>query len=1145
MTKAELSQEVEKLRKRLAELRQTEETLRESEEKWCSLLNNTPDIVMIVSRDGTIRFINHTVPGFTLREATGKKVYDYISIEHHKTMRKDLEHIFQTGQSASHEISGTGPHGTSSWYRAELGPIKQDGCIVAASIITRDITEHRKADQSLEAAKEHAELIYRVVPSAIFTVDKERRITNWNNKAAEITGYTAEEVLGKKCTTIALKPCCYKCGLYSDDVKKPITNRECTIKTKDGKILTVLKNTDFLKDANGNITGGIESFEDITERRELEQTLRQKTEHLGERLKELDCLYRASKLMEQIDKPLEEILKELVQMVPLAWQYPDKTCARITFEQCEFKTDNFTKTPYKQCADIRIQEKKVGSLEVYYLGKKPAIHQRPFLKEEKELLDAIAVKVGSFVEGKRAEEVLRESEERYRALFQGAAEGIIVADVKTMKFKYVNPAICKMLGYSEKELKRLGVRDIHRKEDLEYVISEFKAQAQGEKISSPNIPCLRKDGKIIYTDINTTNVLIDGRSCNVGFFTDVTKRKKAEEEIEKFKEMADRATYGCAMSDLKGNLTYINDSFAKMHGYTPSELIGKNLCIFHTTAQMKSVRQQNKKLRQTGEGIKNEEIWHVHRDGTEFPTLMSTWILTDIKGNTYQMCATAIDITESKKAEIKLRESEERYRILVENQTDMVVKFDKEGRLLFVSPSYCKIFGKSQDELIGKKFMPLIHKEDRKKVAELLNNVYKPPYTAYVEERALTKDGWRWQAWISTAVLNNKKQVEAVVGVGRDITEQKIAEEKLQDSEDKHRTLLENLPQKIFLKDKKSVYISCNENFARDLKIKPEEIAGKRDSDFFPAKLARQYRLDDKQILESGDTREIDEKYIEDGQERIVHTVKTPVKDAKGNVIGILGVFWDVTELRKAEEELSEYREKMAHAEQLASLGTLSATLAHELNQPLTAIRLSIENSLADLETTSSPGSVIEDLKDSLIGISDADSIVKRLSNIARKSSRKIINEVNLKTVAERIVRLLNGSARRARVSMQLKGMEKLPIIYSNEKDLEQLFFALIENAIQAADGKKNRRLIISGGVKDKRIELQFADTCGGIKSENLDRIFEPFFTTRPSGEGTGLGLCIVDQIVSGAGGRIRVESKAGKGSTFFVTLPIKIDKRS
>jgi signal transduction histidine kinase len=136
----------------------------------------------------------------------------------------------------------------------------------------------------------------------------------------------------------------------------------------------------------------------------------------------------------------------------------------------------------------------------------------------------------------------------------------------------------------------------------------------------------------------------------------------------------------------------------------------------------------------------------------------------------------------------------------------------------------------------------------------------------------------------------------------------------------------------------------------------------------------------------------------------------------------------------------------------------------------------------------------------------------------------------------------LKESARRAKVNLYVKDLDKLPTIYSYEKDLEHIFFALVENAIQAASGKKSSRLVISGAVKDKQIELRFRDTCGGITRKNLDRIFEPFFTTKPLSERTGLGLYTVELLVSRTGGKIRVESKRGKGSTFYLSLPVNAD---
>jgi C4-dicarboxylate-specific signal transduction histidine kinase len=180
-----------------------------------------------------------------------------------------------------------------------------------------------------------------------------------------------------------------------------------------------------------------------------------------------------------------------------------------------------------------------------------------------------------------------------------------------------------------------------------------------------------------------------------------------------------------------------------------------------------------------------------------------------------------------------------------------------------------------------------------------------------------------------------------------------------------------------------------------------------------------------------------------------------------------------------------------------------------------------------------------------VIQVSNITSIIERFRSFARKSSGKTVAEVNLKTVAVRITSLLNESARSAKIVLRVRDMGELPCPWINVTDVEQLFFALIENSIQAADGKKIRQLVISGAVKDKHIELHFSDNCGGIAPENLDKIFEPFFTTKPRGQGTGLGLCIVQDVVSRIGGHVRVESDFGKGTTFIISLPIDQGKIS
>ena len=489
-----------------------------------------------------------------------------------------------------------------------------------------------------------------------------------------------------------------------------------------------------------------------------------------------------------------------------------------------------------------------------------------------------------------------------------------------------------------------------------------------------------------------------------------------------------------------------------------------------------------------------------------------------------------------------LRVSDEKWRFLLKNTADVILNLNRDGTILFINHT---VPGYTVEDIVGKTIYDFIPPEQHKKTRNAIAKVFQTGEAVDFETSIIRPDGSLLLYSTRLGPVKNGDKIVGVTQISTDITERKKTEEVLRDSESKYRTLVENLPQKIFLKDKNSVYVSCNDNLARDLKIKREEIAGKTDYDLVPKELAEKYRADDKRIIKSGQTEAIEEKYIQQGEERIIHTVKTPVKDEQGNVIGVLGIFWDITELKRREEELNLYREKIARAEQLASVGTLSATVAHELTQPLTVMRLSIENALAKLATTSSAATVMKNIKDSLTEVSNITSIVERFRNYARRSSKTIAGEVDLKAVAERTVQLLSESARQARVTLRLEGMDKLPPVYSSEKDVEQLFFALIENAVQASDGKKNRRLIIGGDVQDGHIELRFSDNCGGIAPENLDRIFEPFFTTRPAGEGTGLGLCVVQRIILEAGGKVRVESKAGKGTTFFITLHINKGKES
>jgi PAS domain S-box-containing protein len=146
-----------------------------------------------------------------------------------------------------------------------------------------------------------------------------------------------------------------------------------------------------------------------------------------------------------------------------------------------------------------------------------------------------------------------------------------------------------------------------------------------------------------------------------------------------------------------------------------------------------------------------------------------------------------------------LAAGEARYRLLVEHQTDLIVKFDLKQRILYASPSYCRTFGRSAEELVGEKFTPLIHEEDRAAVSASLALALEPPYMTRHEERALTVDGWRWFEWLAHGVPDDDGEVRSVVATGRDITEVKSARASLEESERKFRTLVDQVGEALFL----------------------------------------------------------------------------------------------------------------------------------------------------------------------------------------------------------------------------------------------------------------------------------------------------------------------------------------------------------
>lgn len=229
-------------------------------------------------------------------------------------------------------------------------------------------------------------------------------------------------------------------------------------------------------------------------------------------------------------------------------------------------------------------------------------------------------------------------------------------------------------------------------------------------------------------------------------------------------------------------------------------------------------------------------------------------------------------------------------------------------------------------------------------------------------------------------LLTIEKTINGMIELHRLVVELKELEsqqqktiETLRASEKKFRTFLENIPLKLFIKDRNFSYVYCNEHYAKDLKIRPEEIIGKTDYDFFPKDLAQKYISDDKHVIESGKLENIEDTYVQDGQSFIVHMVKSPIQDEKGNTIGILGLFWDITEQKRNEEELRKYR---AHLEELLSDRTAELQKTNERFQWENTERLKVEDQF--LRTEEKCQTIFENTGTAIAIISEEDIILSQ-----------------------------------------------------------------------------------------------------------------------------------------------------------------------
>jgi PAS domain S-box-containing protein len=426
------------------------------------------------------------------------------------------------------------------------------------------------------------------------------------------------------------------------------------------------------------------------------------------------------------------------------------------------------------------------------------------------------------------------------------------------------------------------------------------------------------DGCII--DIHSVAEYNPGSHTVHGVIQDITERTNAEKRlVESEKKM--RSIFRVAPTGIgvvsNRVLVDVNPRLCEMTGYTSEELVGKSaLILYPTQEEFEYVGSEKyRQINLTGTGTV-ETRW-VKKDGTVIHVLLAS---TPIDANDLALGVTftALDISQIKAYQQSLLESESKYRLLVENQTDLVVKIDPQGQFLFVSPSYCKMFDKREEDLLGKAFMPLVHEDDRTATEEAMKSLWKPPYSAYIEQRAMTRDGWCWLAWVDTAITDSEGNVLEIIGVGRNITPQKEAEVALQQAFDNWQRTFDAMRDGVALLDSEHNILQSNIAFQTLVQHTNDQLHGKKCYAFVHGAECPIPECPHVRMLKSRQ-RETMELEI---QNKVFEVVVDPIIDRDGTITGSVHIMAEITQRKEAESSVKNYAKRLEQAEQNALMGS-------------------------------------------------------------------------------------------------------------------------------------------------------------------------------------------------------------------------------
>ena len=742
--------------------------------------------------------------------------------------------------------------------------------------------------------------------------------------------------------------------------------------------------------------------------------------------------------------------------------------------------------------------------------------------------------------------------EPYRLVFEKNPHPMWVYDTETLAFLAVNEAALRHYGYSREEFLSMTAVQLRPPED----IPRFHAYRVGprEQFHHSGIwRHLKKDGTLIEADIVVSDLLFQGRPARLVLSNDVTERRRMEaslvESEARLRTYLESASEGIVVVGREGRIEFVNAKTEEIFGYTRAELMGQRMEILlpeHLRAKHAAYRDSfvtEQRVRPTGLGIDMEGR---RKDGTEFSVEVGLSSVP-VRDGVVQI-AFINDITTRKQAEAALRESEQRFRNMVETTSDWVWEVDENGVYTYVSPQVRQMLGYEQEEMLGKTPFDVMAPEEGRRCREFFQGAARDarPFSGF-ENTVIHRSGRRVVLETNGVPFFDSRGVfRGYRGIDRDISSRREADCALRESEASLARAQRIAHLGNWEEDMETGELRWSDEVYRIFQLPPgEPLSHERFFELVHPEDRPAVRNAVQVALDKGTPYSIDHRIVlPGGAECYVHEHAEVVRDPHGSV-RLAGTVQDITEYKRLEDQLRQ-------SQRMEAVGRLAGGVAHDFNNLLTIISGYSELLAAQLDPDSP---MRKDVEEIIHAGERAASLTRQLLAFSRRQILQL-RVFGLNAVVadlDKMLRRLIGED----VDLLTVLDPGLGTVKADPTQIEQVIMNLAVNARDAMP--RGGRLLIQTGnvhldenyVRDHAevqpgsyVMLAVTDNGIGMTAGTMSHIFEPFFTTKARDKGTGLGLSTVYGIVKQSGGSIFVYSEPGRGTTFKIYLP-RVDEHA